>query len=65
MVSPLTGLFAAARGVAAAYGVLHDEGTLRDHLGLLTTFDEFNRVVALDDHYRLEARYRAGPDAAP
>ena len=65
VVSPLTGLFAAARSLAAAYGMLHDQGTLRDHLDLLTTFDEFNRVVALDDHYRLEDRYGAGPDAAP
>jgi len=63
VVSPLTGLFAAARSLAQAYGVLHDRGTLRDHLELLTTFDEFNRVVALEDHYGLEARY--GPEPAP
>src|SRR5207237_10671007 len=29
IVSPLTGLLAAARAMATAYGVLHDEGTLR------------------------------------
>jgi methylisocitrate lyase len=57
IVSPLTGLFAAARAVGRAYQVLADEGSLRDHLDLLTSFDEFNRVVDLDDHYRLEARY--------
>ncbi|MDP8936931.1 MAG: isocitrate lyase/PEP mutase family protein [Actinomycetota bacterium] len=65
IVSPLTGLFAAARSVADAYGVLRDEGTLRDHLEMLTTFEQFNRVVSLDEHYRLEARYATGPDAAP
>ena len=65
VVSPLTGLFAAARSLAEAYGVLRDRGTLRDNLEMLTTFEQFNRVVALDDHYRLEARYAAGPDAAP
>jgi len=65
VVSPLTGLFAAARSLAAAYGVLRDEGTLRGHLEMLTTFDEFNRVVGLDEHYGLEARYATGPDAAP
>jgi 2-methylisocitrate lyase-like PEP mutase family enzyme len=64
IVSPLTGLFAAARALAAAYGVLAAKGTLRDDLALLTTFDDFNRVVRLDDHYRMEARYQA-PDTAP
>jgi 2,3-dimethylmalate lyase len=59
VVSPLTGLFAAARALARAYGVLAAKGSLRDDLDLLTTFDDFNRVVRLDDHYGLEARYQA------
>jgi methylisocitrate lyase len=63
VVSPLTGLFAAARALATAYGVLAAKGTLRHDLGLLTTFDDFNRVVRLDDHYGLETRYQA-PDPA-
>jgi 2-methylisocitrate lyase-like PEP mutase family enzyme len=61
IVSPLTGLFAVAHALEQAYGVLRDEGTFRDHLDLLTTFDRFNAVVGLDDHYELEARY-AGSD---
>jgi 2-methylisocitrate lyase-like PEP mutase family enzyme len=65
IVSPLTGLFAAARAVGQAYRVLAEEGTLRDHLELVTTFDEFNRVVELDEHYRLEARYAEPGPAAP
>jgi 2-methylisocitrate lyase-like PEP mutase family enzyme len=59
IVSPLTGLFAMAKSVATAYQVLNDQGTLRKHLDLVTTFDEFNRVVDLEGHYRLEARYQA------
>ena len=59
IVSPLTGLFAMAKSVATAYQVLADQGTLRNHLDLVTTFDEFNRVVDLDGHYQLEARYQA------
>jgi 2-methylisocitrate lyase-like PEP mutase family enzyme len=59
IVSPLTGLYAMARAVATAYQVLADQGTLRNHLDLLTTFDDFNRVVDLEGHYRLEARYQA------
>lgn len=60
VVSPLSGLFAMARSVGTAYHVLADQGTLRDHLDLVTEFDEFNRVVDLDRHYRLEARYQEG-----
>jgi 2-methylisocitrate lyase-like PEP mutase family enzyme len=59
IVSPLSGLFAMARSVATAYHVLADQGTLRNHLDLVTGFDEFNRVVDLEGHYRLEARYQA------
>jgi 2-methylisocitrate lyase-like PEP mutase family enzyme len=65
IVSPLTGLFAAARAVGQAYEVLAQEGTLRDHLELVTSFDEFNKVVDLDEHYRLEARYAEPGPAAP
>ena len=57
IVSPLTGLFAAARALAEAYGVLKAKGSLRDDLGLVTTFDSFNTIVQLDDHYELESRY--------
>jgi len=59
IVSPLSGLFAMSRSVGTAYQVLADQGTLRNHLDLVSTFDDFNRVVDLDGHYRLEARYQA------
>jgi 2-methylisocitrate lyase-like PEP mutase family enzyme len=59
IVSPLSWLFAMAKAVGNAYHVLADQGTLRNHLDLVTSFDEFNRVVDLEDHYRLEARYQA------
>jgi len=62
IVSPLTGLFAAARALSRAYGILADKGTLRDDLELVTSFDEFNRVVDLETHYELEARYHTGGD---
>ena len=58
IVSPLSGLFAMTKSVGTAYQVLADQGTLRNHLDLVTSFDEFNRVVDLDGHYRLEARYQ-------
>jgi 2-methylisocitrate lyase-like PEP mutase family enzyme len=60
IVSPLTGLLAAARQMQRAYATLFQEGTLRDHLDLVTSFDEFGAIVDLDWHYQLEARY-SGP----
>jgi methylisocitrate lyase len=57
IVSPLTGLFAAARALATAYGVLREKGTLRDDLDLVTDFGAFNRLIDLDRHYQLESRY--------
>jgi 2-methylisocitrate lyase-like PEP mutase family enzyme len=59
IVSPLTGLLAATRQMAAAYGRLHADGTLRDHVDLVTSFDDFAAVVDLDEHYATEARYEA------
>ena len=61
IVSPLTGLFAAARAMANAYQVLREQGSLRDHLDLVVTFDDFNRVVDLDRHYGMEATYVEDP----
>ncbi len=63
IVSPLSGLFAATKALADAYGALHDEGTLRDHLDLVVGFEEFGEVVGLEDHYDIEARYAGGPAA--
>ena len=58
IVSPLTGLLAATRQMQLAYATLHERGTLRDHLDLVTSFDDFAGVVDLDRHYEVEARYR-------
>src|SRR5438309_9038906 len=60
IVSPLTGLFAATRAMTTALQTLREEGSLRDHLELVVTFDDFNRVVDLDRHYGLESTYVRG-----
>src|SRR5436853_668990 len=44
IVSPLTGLLAAARAMATAYQTLHDQGSLRDRPDLVVTFDELGRI---------------------
>jgi 2-methylisocitrate lyase-like PEP mutase family enzyme len=64
IVSPLTGLLAAARQMQVAYEVLHEHGTLRDHLDLVTSFDDFGPFVQLDRHYELESRYGYGAGEA-
>jgi len=57
IVSPLTGLLAAAHQMQRAYAVLRQQGTLRDNLDMVTSFDEFGAIIELDRHYELEARY--------
>ena len=46
-----------AKAMGSAYETLREHGSLRDHLDLVYTFDDFNRVVDLDRHYGLESRY--------
>ena len=65
VVSPLTGLFAAARAMATAYQTLREQGSLRDRLDLVVTFDDFNRVVDLDRHYGLETAYVSADESRP
>jgi 2-methylisocitrate lyase-like PEP mutase family enzyme len=57
IVSPLTGLLAAAHQMQRAFAVLADKGTLRDDLDLVTSFDDFAPLVDLDRHYATEAKY--------
>ena len=64
IVSPLTGLLAAARQMMRAYDVLREKGTLRNDLDLVLSFDEFSPVVGLDRHYAAEAKYAARGDAS-
>jgi len=60
IVSPLTGLLAAARQMQRAFAVLAEKGTLRDDLDLVLSFDELNPTVDLEAHYALEAQYADG-----
>jgi 2-methylisocitrate lyase-like PEP mutase family enzyme len=58
IVSPLTSLFTVARSVADSLALLQGEGSLRDHLDRLVSFDEFGEIVDLEGHYATEARYQ-------
>ena len=50
VVSPLSGLLSAARALGDAYAHLHREGTMRDVLGSMTSFDGFTELVGLQKH---------------
>jgi methylisocitrate lyase len=58
IVSPLGGLYAAVKALQGTYATLAEKGTLRDDLDPLVTFDEFNAIVDLDEHYAREDRFR-------
>jgi len=57
IVTPIAALTAVAKAMTQVYSLLRRHGTLRDHLDLLLPFDEFNRLVELDENYELEKRY--------
>lgn len=57
IVTPLTGLLAAARALRQAYETLADAGTMRDDLEQLVSFDEFAEIIDLAGHRKLGERY--------
>ncbi|OWY62502.1 hypothetical protein B7486_58070 [cyanobacterium TDX16] len=57
IVSPLTSLFTVARSVTDSLALLRQEGSLREHLDRVVSFDEFGEIVDLDAHYATEQRY--------
>lgn len=58
VVSPLSGLFSMVKAMQQSFALLHDEGSLRDHLDRLVDFGEFGRLVDLEGHYATEARFQ-------
>lgn len=58
IVSPLSGLFSMVTAMRDSLALLQRDGSLRDHLDRLVEFDEFTRLVRLDDHQAMEQRYR-------
>ena len=47
IVSPLSGLLAVSKALGDAYGVLQEQGSMRDHQYLLTPFNDFTDIVGL------------------
>lgn len=59
VLSPVGGLFAAAKALRDAYGSLHATGTLRDRLDSLVGFAEFGAIVGLPAHDAEARRFAA------
>ena len=58
VVWPLAPLYAVAKSLTEVYTTLRRDGSTLAILDRLMPFDEFNRVVGLDEKYALDAKYR-------
>jgi 2,3-dimethylmalate lyase len=59
VVWPLAPLYSVAKSLTEVYGTLRREGTTTDILDRLMPFDEFNRIVGLEEKYQLDHKYRS------
>ncbi|CAI9115593.1 OLC1v1016528C1 [Oldenlandia corymbosa var. corymbosa] len=57
IVHPLTALYASARAMVDTLKILKNDGSTKDQLDKMATFQEFNQLVNLDAWFELEARY--------
>lgn len=55
VVSPLSGLLSATKTLVDAYSTLLRDGSMRDHLGDLVSFDDFTGLVGLAKHLAAES----------
>ena len=59
VVWPLTPVYSVAKSLTEVYQTLRREGTTTDILDRLMPFDEFNRIVGLEEKYQLDEKYRS------
>jgi 2,3-dimethylmalate lyase len=59
VVWPLAPLYSVAKSLNEVYTTLHRDGTTVDILDRLMPFDEFNRIVGLEEKYQLDEKYRS------
>jgi methylisocitrate lyase len=59
VVWPLAPLYSAAKSLTEVYTTLKRDGSTLAILDRLMPFDEFNRIVGLDEKYALDAKYRS------
>ena len=59
VVWPLTPVYSVAKSLTEVYRTLRREGTTTDILDRLMPFDEFNRIVGLEEKYQVDQKYRS------
>jgi 2-methylisocitrate lyase-like PEP mutase family enzyme len=59
VVWPLAPLYSVAKSLNEVYKTLRRDGTTVDILDRLMPFDEFNRIVGLEEKYQLDEKYRS------
>lgn len=59
VVWPLAPLYSVAKSLTEVYTTLRRDGSTLAILDRLMPFDEFNRIVGLDEKYALDAKYRS------
>jgi methylisocitrate lyase len=59
VVWPLAPLYSVAKSLNEVYTTLRRHGTTVNILDRLMPFDEFNRIVGLEEKYRLDEKYRS------
>jgi methylisocitrate lyase len=55
IVYPVSALFAAARAMEEVYGALRRDGSTRAVRDRMLAFDDFNRLIGLEEKYALDA----------
>jgi methylisocitrate lyase len=58
IVWPLAPIYAVAQSLTGVYRTLRSEGSTMQILDRLMPFDEFNKLVGLEEKYALDAKYR-------
>ena len=58
MVSPLTSLFSMVAAIRGSLQILATQGSLRDDLDRLISFDDLTEIVGLPDIAATDERYR-------
>ncbi len=58
VVWPLSPLYASAKALQEIYATLRTKGKTDDMLDRLISFDDFHKIIGLEEKYNLDAKYR-------
>jgi 2,3-dimethylmalate lyase len=57
ILCPLAGLYAASKAMMEIFSILQTKETTLEDIDRMLTFDEFNRIIGLQEKYDIEKRY--------